>query len=123
MSIHDYIQKIKRVVGGEESHDIAILLTVILVGIGSFFIGRWSKTTEKQRVTDYSIQSGDLLIKEVTVTQNESQIGDFVASRNGAKYYPIGCSGINRIKEDNKVYFRTEAEAQASGLTKSSTCK
>jgi hypothetical protein len=59
---------------------------------------------------------------DVNKSSDTSQ-GDIVASKNGTKYYPKGCSGISRIKEENKIYFRTEAEAVASGLEKSVTCK
>ncbi len=47
----------------------------------------------------------------------------FVASKTGEKYYPAGCSGINRIKPENRVYFSSEQDAQDKGYTRTSTCK
>ncbi len=47
----------------------------------------------------------------------------FVASKTGTKYYPAGCGGISRIKEENKVYFATEKDAQDKGYTRTDTCK
>jgi hypothetical protein len=46
----------------------------------------------------------------------------FVASVNGKKYYPIGCGGANRIKEENRTYFTTEQEAVAKGYERASQC-
>ena len=47
----------------------------------------------------------------------------FVASKNGSKYYPIDCGSASRIKEENRVYYATEEEAQADGKERSSACK
>jgi len=49
--------------------------------------------------------------------------GAFVASKNGKKYYPTGCSGANRIKEDNKIFFGTRAEAEQAGYGLGAGCK
>lgn len=49
--------------------------------------------------------------------------GPIVASKNGKKYYLTTCSGANRIKDENKIYFSSAQEARKAGLTPSSTCK
>src|SRR3989344_4916087 len=41
--------------------------------------------------------------------------GQYVASKNGTKYYLPTCSGANRIKDENRIWFATEAEALAEG--------
>lgn len=48
--------------------------------------------------------------------------GNIVASKAGKRYYFKHCSGVKRIKEANKVYFSSESEAQARGLTLASGC-
>lgn len=48
--------------------------------------------------------------------------GSIVASKSGTKYYFTWCSGVSRIKEENKVYFESEEEARGRGLTLSKTC-
>ncbi len=48
---------------------------------------------------------------------------NFVASKTGEKYYPVSCSGTNRIKEANRVYFGTAEDAESAGYSRSSTCK
>lgn len=47
----------------------------------------------------------------------------FVASKNGSKYYPIDCKSAESIKEENRVFFGTAEEAEASGKTKSTKCE
>jgi hypothetical protein len=64
-----------------------------------------------------SIKSNTSPVSSATTTQN------FVASKTGTKYYPAGCSGINRIKEENRVYFNTEQEAINKGYERTSTCQ
>jgi hypothetical protein len=48
--------------------------------------------------------------------------GSIVASKSGKKYYFPWCSGVKRIKMENRIYFDTELDAQNKGLTLSSTC-
>ncbi len=48
---------------------------------------------------------------------------NFVASKNGTKYYPAGCSGVSRIKVANRVWFASAVDAQAAGYTLASGCK
>lgn len=51
-----------------------------------------------------------------TTSDNERLSGAFVASVNGKKYYRASCTEVRRIKEENKVWFDSEAEAKESGL-------
>lgn len=46
--------------------------------------------------------------------------GPWVASRRGTTYYRNGCSGGNQLAVQNRIYFRTEEEAQAAGYRRSS---
>lgn len=48
--------------------------------------------------------------------------GAFVASRSGTKYYPPSCAAAKRIKETNRVWFATAAEAEAAGYEASTAC-
>ncbi|MFA6416030.1 MAG: hypothetical protein WCW56_00910 [Candidatus Paceibacterota bacterium] len=49
--------------------------------------------------------------------------GRLVASKNGTRYYYEHCSGVKRIKETNKIYFDSEGEAMARGLTLAANCQ
>lgn len=48
---------------------------------------------------------------------------NYVASKNGKRYYPKGCGAANRIKPSNEVWFSTSAEAESLGYTRSASCK
>ncbi len=52
-----------------------------------------------------------------------NQAKNIVASKSGKRYYYLNCSGVSRIKEENKVYFASEQEAEAAGLTLAANCK
>ena len=45
-----------------------------------------------------------------------------VASKSGKRYYFLHCSGVKRIKEVNKIYFKSENDAKKRGLTLASNC-
>lgn len=46
--------------------------------------------------------------------------GEYAASRYGKTYYRPSCT--NRIKEENKIFFRTEEDAQKAGLILAKSC-
>lgn len=136
MSIYDLTEKIKAFITGERARDMAIIAIVGIVGIGSFFLGRWSnkdsqpiyaeQTSPKDTVKFEITSQPDQKLAPENNTQKTEQgtaTGSFLASKNGTKYYPKGCSSIDRIKPENLIGFETEAEAQASGRIKSSVCK
>lgn len=49
-----------------------------------------------------------------------SEKGEYVASKNGSKYYLTTCK--NTIKEANKVYFKTKEDAEKAGFAPSQSC-
>ncbi len=49
--------------------------------------------------------------------------GQYVASKNGSKYYLPSCSGADRITDANKVWFATKDAAIAAGYAPASNCK
>lgn len=52
-----------------------------------------------------------------------SKGGSFVASKQGKKYFPVDCGSVKTIKDENRVYFGSEAEAQEAGYERTLTCK
>ena len=42
----------------------------------------------------------------------------FVASKRGKKYYPVGSAGANNLSEANKIYFPDAAAAEAAGYVR-----
>ena len=49
--------------------------------------------------------------------------GQYVASKTGTKYYLPWCGTANRIKDENKVWFSSKAEAEAAGYEPAKNCK
>lgn len=47
---------------------------------------------------------------------------NIIASKNGSKYYFANCTGVNRIKEENRVYFLDEKEAIEAGYELAKNC-
>jgi hypothetical protein len=48
--------------------------------------------------------------------------GIYVASKSGTRYYLPTCSGVSRIKEENKIWFQTKEQAEARGLLPAANC-
>ena len=46
----------------------------------------------------------------------------YAGSKTGKTYYPKGCSGLTRVKPENRVYFTSAPEAITAGYHVSSTC-
>lgn len=144
------LKKIKQFIESEKGKDILTLAVVVLVGLGSFGLGRLSKLTEHNPVyINYKEQPANTLkaaeslaVSEPTaltkgITPKEfikenptlntgseaSSSGSFFASRIGKKYYSVGCSAGKTIKKENRIYFQTETEAINAGFEKSASCK
>jgi hypothetical protein len=129
------MEKIKQFIESEKGKDVMIVIIVILVGLGSFELGRLSKTdqttgikieygnqAENQEASAFS--SINLLqnTNNSPITQNSTS-KNFFASNRGSKYYSIGCSGGKTIKQENRVYFATKEEAETAGYELSSSCR
>lgn len=133
MSINDFLNKIK----GEMDIDrttLLCLLVIILVGLGSFGLGRLS-LEGKQEKDDIKLEYKNLpVVKGEIGKSEESKINEidnniftkekmYVASKNGKLYYSTTCSGAKRIKPENELWFSTSSEAEDSGFTLSKSCK
>jgi hypothetical protein len=76
-----------------------------------------------QNAADYAIAEPTEPIQANSATISITNTKNFVASKSGTYYYPAGCGGISRIKEENRLYFATEQDAQDKGYTRTDTCK
>ncbi len=59
------------------------------------------------------------------VTNPSSQpagVGNYVASKNGKKYYLPWCGTAKRIKVENQIWFATKADAEAAGYMPAANC-
>jgi len=65
-------------------------------------------------------QSSPETVSQTGVEQGSQAVisqGQFVASRGGTKYHWPWCSYGEKIKEANKIWFNSEAEAQTAGYS------
>ena len=120
-------------VESEKGKDILIVIIVILVGLGSFELGRLSneRTTSGVKIEYPDQNSGPDNTQGASAapSQNQDSLAvqttgkSFFASSKGSKYYTIGCSAGKTIKQENRVYFATGEEAEAAGYTLSGSCQ
>jgi hypothetical protein len=140
--------KIKAFIESEKGKDILIILILILVGLGSFELGRLSREAPVGLKIEYpaNFNEGALIITpplETNVlkglntaaaapvkTTSKQEVKpastpakNFFASSRGKKYYPVTCSAGKTIKLENRVYFTTALEAEKAGYTLSASCE
>ncbi|MFZ2205318.1 MAG: hypothetical protein WAV23_01890 [Minisyncoccia bacterium] len=125
------MEKIKYFIESDNGKDILTVIIVVLVGLGSFGIGRLSKDSTSSGVQiSYENQEASVIRSTESTTpktpnsnivQKTSQ--NYFASKRGQKYYSIGCSAGKTIKEENRIYFSSSTEAEQSGYELSSSCK
>lgn len=130
------MKKIKHFIDSEKGKDTLIILIVILVGLGSFELGRLSKENNSEGLkieytgTNMPQSLGNQPASPISAStntkgldsQNSTSEKNYFASSRGSKYYSVGCSAGKTIKQENRVYFSTGEEAEASGYTLSSSC-
>jgi len=156
MSLHDYQEKInpvkdregsqrpsvfngvKQFLMSEKGKDLLIVIIVILVGLGSFELGRLSMEDDQGGLkTIYGGQNSEegtnmtqpqdstqtsLKPQNMNTSVASSEGKNFFASSKGSKYYTTNCSAGKNIKQENRVYFATGEEAEKAGYTLSSSC-
>ncbi|MDP3697062.1 MAG: hypothetical protein Q8R55_03445 [Candidatus Taylorbacteria bacterium] len=99
--------------------EVVLGLAVVLIAVIAFesgrisVIGRHDEPLEIKHVT-----------ANITDTESANQKLDLrvVASKNSTLYHFLWCSGAKRIKEENKIIFSNEQEAQNRGHKLASNC-
>lgn len=81
--------------------------------------GFWLETLPKEPAA--VIQAVTPETKAAPVPE-EPQAQVYMASKNGTKYYLPTCGTAKRIKEENRIWFATKAEAAAAGFTPAANC-
>lgn len=127
------MEKIKQFISqhtqSQKGKDILVVVIIILVGLGSFELGRLSKENANSGIKiEYPDQIDYLpgnAIESVNFTKTYTPSTDktFFASNRGSKYYSLGCSGGRTIKPENRIYFETKEEAEKAGYELSSSCR
>lgn len=138
-------ERIPEILHSRKSRDVALVLVVIVSGALSFGLGRLSSpqaATASVALCDVAPNSDALQAKNVSneaivgkvepsagasqatqVPQHDSGQGSYVGSKNGTTYHLPWCSGAKRMKEENKVWFATKADAEAAGYHAAANCK
>ena len=109
--------------------DIFLVFCIVLISITSFNLGKIG-ALKKTPITIMPGQSqadvysavGDKNTAENPAKPQAVIDRRVVVSKNSDKYHFTWCSGAKRIKEENKIWFETEAAAQAAGYTKAGNC-
>lgn len=130
---------LERLVADENlKKDAWTVLVVLGVGLGSWCLGRLSSTgSDPVAVAGVEIKNvfADAQDRFVCKPQEPQERGEgsagrpapapgsVVGSKNGSKYHLPRCSGANAIKEENKIWFASEAAAEAAGYTRAGNCK
>jgi hypothetical protein len=133
MNIQETRENIKRFL---VSGDNTLVLLIVGVGMGLFFLGRASVSTEtpltcvrESEITATAVSAqlpmptSPGMTSEAPIDALTPSEGGYVASKNGTKYHLPWCGSAKQIKEENKIWFSTKAEAEAAGYTPASNCK
>lgn len=130
------MQEVIKIAKSEEEkrsiwHKVLTIASIFLFGILCFGLGRLSKIEESKPdlVIEQTLQTAQTIQtvqtstkSPLTQTSQTGARGEYVASKNGTKYYLPNCSGVKRIAEANKIWFATKADAEARGLTPAANC-
>lgn len=134
------VQSIADSLKSDKGHDIALVSVLIMLAVGSFALGRLSvegdfhptvtirpaetktnKTTEAQ-----AAPAAVAVVKRGTESTGSAEStagGKYVASKSGSAYHLPWCSGAQRIKEENKIYFNSKEDAEKAGYHPAGNCK
>ena len=111
--------------GGGDNTELYLTAVIILVAVISFCLGRLSKIPGGKK--PITIENAETVKSKPLLTSNiDNEIKTdkiFVASRNGKKYYYAWCDAAKTIKEQNRVWFSTQAEAEKAGYQPAANCK
>ena len=114
-------------------NDLIIAVGFFLAAVMSFGLGRLSILAESQRKEPINIQrrvfqDSDIPGKQIAAKNIETDLKNdmaallYVGSKNSNKYHLPDCPGALRIKEENKIWFSSKAEAENLGYIQADNC-
>jgi hypothetical protein len=143
-SINHSYAKIKGIYRVIDKKEVYWVLSIVFSGVGAYFIGlmvgldtgRPPVTIERFRLETPSPAAGSSTVTTVQTTPSapvpttqtvpktlQERPQTYVASKTGNKYHLPTCIGAKGIKEANKVWFSTKAEAEKAGYSPAGNCK
>ncbi len=148
MSIQDIVAAVKEKAALVERQDIFGVALIILVAFSSFGLGRlsvssdsaegvtvqsWLPSPEGQTAAAGAAEArppapaNKALPAPAPSPGNAAEApagqGNYVASKNGKKYFFTWCASAKSISEANKIYFQSAEAARAAGYTPAANCK
>ena len=129
--LSEIIKLCKRLAGWVKTNNKELYLAtiIILTAVISFGLGRLSKIREeKTPITIENVKENEETSESKSLSTSNVDSGIkadkiFVASRNGKKYYYAWCESAKTIKEQNRIWFSTQAEAEKAGYQPAANCK
>jgi len=115
--------------------DVGIVVAIVFLGVFSFGLGRLSGLSTYSvpvalcetvpSIPSTTMTAGAGHAAESNIGSTEPYIGTptYVASKSGSVYHFPWCSGAQRIKEENKIWFSSKEEAQSAGYRPATNCK
>jgi hypothetical protein len=105
--------------------DVLIIVVLILASSASFGFGYLAgiDVGQSSAVNNTPSPQPSPNATAGTAEASASEAGNYVASKNGTKYYLPSCAGASQISDANKVWFASEADAEAAGYTRATNCK
>ncbi|MEK9166305.1 MAG: Ada metal-binding domain-containing protein [Patescibacteria group bacterium] len=117
-------------------NELFLAAVIILLALASFGLGRLSALkSEKFPIQFIEPQNQEAAVASVlgNLTPKSEAAGEagkghlgeklYVASKNSSVYHFPWCSGAQRIKETNKIYFSSREEAEKAGYRPAANCE
>lgn len=98
-------------------------ILLLVVALTAFGLGRASVSYAPTPPTANGVRMLQQAAPLPAVTSESTAFTErLVASSGGTRYYYMHCSGTERIKDENKIYFDTVKAAEAAGYTLALRC-
>lgn len=126
------VEKVKRIIETNKT-DLFVALIIFLVGMIGFGLGRLSVILpEKEPIVIENILEKDIDLPESEAKTSSSHKinaalingakGQYVGSKSGTAYHFPWCSGAQKIKEENKIWFASKEDAEKKGYRPAGNC-
>lgn len=124
MSIKEILKKCKSFLSPADNKDFLIIIIIILSSLASFGLGRLSKIEENKTpiIIESSSMGNSAAVIEAGLPAEQTS-GNYIASKNGTKYYFPWCGAAQKISEKNKISFASKEEAEKAGYQPAANCK
>lgn len=100
----------------QDAYFYAVLL--VIIALASFGLGRLSMIEQSTQQS-----ASVVMVQDGVSSEGGAQVAmELVASKNGTKYHALWCPGASQIKDENKITFHSEKEAQAAGYSLAANC-